>query len=159
MNYFAKNMKLLRMVLGMSQDQLAQHLGVNRHNIASYERDSSKPNVSIMLQIADLFGVDLGLMVQEDLSKKEYKKHTMGKTISDSTIKKLLQTTTTPTAEKVTAPTTNGPNIVVNMPQLTSNEDDTQLQILHQDVHNIATNLERIADLLEICLQKNKKST
>lgn len=59
MSYFPKNLKYLRKTAHLSQEQLATEIGLNRGNIASYEKGSALPSIKKMIEISRLFNVDL----------------------------------------------------------------------------------------------------
>lgn len=50
--YFGKNLKLLRKLKGVSQQELAKNVGLSRNNIASYESGTVEPNAKSFLKIA-----------------------------------------------------------------------------------------------------------
>lgn len=68
MNYFAKNLKYLRRARDLSQEELGKKVGLNRGNIASYEKGSAEPNMTNLSKIGKFFKVDLGDLIEEDLS-------------------------------------------------------------------------------------------
>ena len=53
--YFSR----LRKSADMTQSELAEKLGLTRQAVSSYERGDSFPDVSILVLIADIFGVTL----------------------------------------------------------------------------------------------------
>ena len=69
MDYIALNIKFLRTVAGLSQEELAQKVELNRGNITSYERGAAKPNINTIKRIAAFFNTDLEKLVQTDMSK------------------------------------------------------------------------------------------
>ncbi|TAF73190.1 MAG: XRE family transcriptional regulator [Bacteroidetes bacterium] len=52
------NIKLFRERLGLSQENMAQYLGVKREMVSYYENGVRTPNVDILKKLADLFGVE-----------------------------------------------------------------------------------------------------
>ena len=56
-NLLPRNIKSLRRKLRFSQEELAQKLGLNRGNIASYENGSAEPKICNLLKFASLFRV------------------------------------------------------------------------------------------------------
>lgn len=65
MNYVASNLKFLRKQTGLSQDQFAVRLDLNRGNIASYEKGSAEPSIEKIVKFA-AFLISMSLL----LSKK-----------------------------------------------------------------------------------------
>gem|GEM_PF-614144 len=71
----SNNIKYLRKKLGYNQEQLAQALTINRSNIAAYEAKNVEPRLRIILEMSELFDIDLKTFLQTyiddeiDLSK------------------------------------------------------------------------------------------
>lgn len=57
MTTFGQNLQLLRRRTGLSQQQLAEQLGVSRQAISKWELDAAKPDLDNLLQISRLFAV------------------------------------------------------------------------------------------------------
>lgn len=53
----------LRKDAGLTQDQLAEILRINKHSISSYERDKSEPPDVIKIAIADYFNVSIDYLL------------------------------------------------------------------------------------------------
>lgn len=68
----AKNISQLRQKKGMTQLDLAEKLNYSDKAVSKWERGESLPDVGILLEIADLFGVSLDYLVT--LDHKEEKK-------------------------------------------------------------------------------------
>lgn len=49
----------LREDMGLTQDELADKIHVARSTISGYENGTSQPSYSVLLQLADFFGVSL----------------------------------------------------------------------------------------------------
>ncbi|WP_168797567.1 helix-turn-helix transcriptional regulator [Neolewinella litorea] len=71
MNYLSSNIKFLRKQRKLSQQQLADDLGVKRSNIAAYETKNVEPRLALIHEMANYFGVALEDLVITDL-KVEY---------------------------------------------------------------------------------------
>lgn len=56
---FGEKLKLLRKKSGMSQEKLAEKLGVSRQAITKWERNAGTPGIENMMAISDLFGVSV----------------------------------------------------------------------------------------------------
>jgi transcriptional regulator with XRE-family HTH domain len=68
MNYIARNLRFLRNRRNLSQEALATQIGLNRGNIATYEKGSAEPNASRMLLICRFFEVPLADFIEKDFS-------------------------------------------------------------------------------------------
>lgn len=60
----AKHIAQLRMAGGMTQSQLAEKLNYSDKAVSKWERGESLPDVAVLTQIADLFGVTLDYLVR-----------------------------------------------------------------------------------------------
>lgn len=69
-HYLSTNIRVLRKRMRLSQEELAQSLGLNRGNIASYENGTAEPKISNLLNMAQFFGVSLIDLAQYDLSNE-----------------------------------------------------------------------------------------
>lgn len=66
--HFAKNLKFLRKRKNISQDELAQTLGVKRTSISGYENGSSEPPLLTLLKVSDYFKFGVDRLLREDLT-------------------------------------------------------------------------------------------
>ena len=69
--FLQQNIRLLRKGLKLSQEELANRVGLNRGNIASYENGTAEPKICNLLKIANLFGISIIDITQRDLADKE----------------------------------------------------------------------------------------
>lgn len=60
------NIAKLRKTLALTQENLALYLGVSRVQISHYERGERDISVTEMNKLADLFGVELSDLLEED---------------------------------------------------------------------------------------------
>ena len=65
------NLRFLRKELNLSQEEMANRVGLNRGNIASYENGSAEPKICNLLKFAKIFGVSLLDLTQRDLTIKD----------------------------------------------------------------------------------------
>lgn len=63
MAQFDKILKLLRNEKNMSQQELADALGISKSSINMYERGERQPNFEILEMIADYFNVDIDYLL------------------------------------------------------------------------------------------------
>ncbi len=59
----AKNITELRLASGMTQMELAEKLNYSDKTVSKWERAESSPDISILVEIAQLFGVSLDTLV------------------------------------------------------------------------------------------------
>lgn len=67
--YLHQNIRSLRKHLNISQEELANRIGLNRGNIASYENGSAEPKICNLLKMSKLFCISLSDLTQKDLSE------------------------------------------------------------------------------------------
>ena len=60
---FAENFRNARKNAGLTQQQVADVLGLDRSSIAQYERGVSKPNIEKILKICALFEISLDELI------------------------------------------------------------------------------------------------
>ncbi|BDD01782.1 helix-turn-helix domain-containing protein [Persicobacter psychrovividus] len=84
MKYFADNLKFLRRQNNFSQEQLAKHLGLNRGNIASYEKMTAEPKIENLLKICKFFNVEVSEFLEKDLQNIAIIQEEMEKVNSES---------------------------------------------------------------------------
>ena len=73
MNAIGKSIRSLRELEGLSQQKLADLVGVTRSAISMYETGSTYPKIAVLQKIAAVFGVSVSSMVYEqDKEAAEY---------------------------------------------------------------------------------------
>lgn len=65
--YLSGNIRFLRKQMSLSQEELAGKLGMNRGNIASYEKGTAEPKLCNLLRMSEFFHVTLLDITQRDL--------------------------------------------------------------------------------------------
>ncbi len=70
-NIVAKNITELRRANNMTQLELAEKLNYSDKTISKWERAESSPDISVLIEIADLFGVTLDYFVKAEHTEKE----------------------------------------------------------------------------------------
>lgn len=63
---FAKQLKMLRKKMGISQEELAEQLGVTPQSVSKWEGGKSYPDTAKLVEIAKFFKVSLDTLVFED---------------------------------------------------------------------------------------------
>jgi transcriptional regulator with XRE-family HTH domain len=62
-----QNIAKTRKLQGLSQENLGAYLGVTREQISHYERGAREISVTDLNKLADLFGVELADLLEEDM--------------------------------------------------------------------------------------------
>jgi len=76
----ARNIAALRQAAGMTQLELAEALHYSDKAVSKWERGESVPDISVLKQVADLFGVTVDHLISEPSAQAPVKKHTSGRT-------------------------------------------------------------------------------
>ena len=71
MSKIAKNIRVLRGIRKLSQEQLAIELDIPRSRIGSYEEGRAEPPCALLVQLSDFFHVSIDALVRADLSKTD----------------------------------------------------------------------------------------
>ena len=64
--YIGSNIKKLREERGITQAQLAERLGVSFQAVSKWECGTTVPDVGILPDVAELFGVTVDFLFRED---------------------------------------------------------------------------------------------
>lgn len=83
MLFIAQNLRFLRKKLGLSQQALAEKIGLNRGNIASYEKGSAEPSAQNLLKVSTFFKVDLVDFIDKNLAEAENQDAEGGESLSN----------------------------------------------------------------------------
>ncbi|RXP55781.1 helix-turn-helix domain-containing protein [Lutibacter sp. HS1-25] len=68
MNYLAKNIKHLRTLKGLTQEQFSSILNVSRSRISSYEEDRAIPPIDFLVALSNYFNIPIDAFIKNDLS-------------------------------------------------------------------------------------------
>ena len=68
MNYIAKNIRHLRSLKGLTQEQLAEEIQTTRSRIGSYEEGRSEPPIHMLVVFSEYFKLPIDILVKSDLS-------------------------------------------------------------------------------------------
>lgn len=72
--FFSTNLKKLREEKGLSQNKLAEKIGVNQTTIARWEDDNRVPTIDNAIDVAEALNVSLPDLLGKDLRLEEIKK-------------------------------------------------------------------------------------
>lgn len=66
-----KNLKILRNSKGISQQQLAESIGVSQQSVNKYENHNIEPDISTLIAIADFFETSVDYVIgNTDINKR-----------------------------------------------------------------------------------------
>lgn len=69
---FSEKLTALRRQMGMSQEQLADRLGVTRQSVSKWESGTAAPELSKLIVLSDLFSVSVDYLVKDNLEEPEH---------------------------------------------------------------------------------------
>lgn len=86
--YLPDNLRQLRKRMNWSQEEMADKIGLNRGNIASYENGTAEPKICNLIKLANLFGVSAYDLIHhpikdEDSYQVAVQRHQNGKSAID----------------------------------------------------------------------------
>lgn len=67
-----QNLKYLRRKTGISQQILANSIGVSRTTLGDYERGRTEPDIESLIVMADYFDISIDSLLRKDLKKEDY---------------------------------------------------------------------------------------
>ena len=68
MNFLANNIKHIRVLKGLTQEQFAEDLKVSRSRISSYEESRAIPPIDFLVVLSDYFNIPIDILIKNDLS-------------------------------------------------------------------------------------------
>lgn len=77
MRFDRNNLKMYRKRSGLTQEQLAEKIGVSRQSVAKWERGDSLPDIENVIALADLYEVTIDSLVR-DLTSLDENAKTVG---------------------------------------------------------------------------------
>lgn len=57
MIYFGEKLKALRIEKGLTQQQIAEKIGLVKGSISAYEQSAKYPSIDVLIKLCELFGV------------------------------------------------------------------------------------------------------
>ena len=67
-NKFSENLKKIRKEHNLSQEQLADKLGVSRQSVSKWESNQAYPEMDKVLQICKMFNVNIDELMNQDIN-------------------------------------------------------------------------------------------
>jgi transcriptional regulator with XRE-family HTH domain len=67
MKRFGEKLRSLRKKQGFTLTEIGDELGVHQTFVSQLELNKRKPNAEMILKIADIFGVDINVLMRDEL--------------------------------------------------------------------------------------------
>ena len=67
---FGENLQFLRKRAGMTQEGLAEKMGVSRQSVSKWESNAAYPETDAILRLCDLFHCDMDTLLRGDVSRR-----------------------------------------------------------------------------------------
>lgn len=71
-HFLSINLKYLRNKRQISQQQLADQLGIARSSLAEYERGKTEPNLDTLIKISKAFNITLDALITQNIQHQDY---------------------------------------------------------------------------------------
>jgi transcriptional regulator with XRE-family HTH domain len=71
MTKIAKNIRVLRGLKKLSQEQLAEELKINRSRLGAYEEGRNEPPIEILISLSTFFQISIDALIRGDLSQTD----------------------------------------------------------------------------------------
>jgi transcriptional regulator with XRE-family HTH domain len=68
MKYLSNNIKHIRSLKGLTQEEFAEDLKVSRSRISSYEENRAVPPIDFLVELSEYFNIPLDILIKNDLS-------------------------------------------------------------------------------------------
>ena len=68
-SFAGQNLKYLRKLRGLTQEEFATKLGIKRSLLGAYEEERAEPRIDVLETISDLFKVSLDDLLRRDISE------------------------------------------------------------------------------------------
>lgn len=69
MSLISDNLKILRKKIGLTQEQMAQQIGIKRSLLGAYEEGRADPRISNLLKFAEIFNLSVDQLIGMDLTE------------------------------------------------------------------------------------------
>ena len=77
-------LKTLRLEKSLTQEQLAEQFGVTGRTVSRWENGNNMPDISILVELADFYGVDIRELID---GKRKSEEHMMNEDLKDTLVK------------------------------------------------------------------------
>ena len=147
---FSEKLSYLRKKAGLSQEQLADRLGVTRQSVSKWESGAAMPELVKLIALSELFGVSVDYLVKDHMAEQEQASGNSSDTARLEQKLDALSRQVDADEEKMLE------QLAVIVQQLTENAASSSTQ-LTQYQQNLQTEMETgKSDLTETAMQKYK---
>lgn len=84
-------LKNVRTKIGMTQEKVAEEIGVSRQTISNWENNKSFPDIMSVIHLSNLYSVSLDELLKEDEKMMEYLQESTNKVKSRQRLTKLIE--------------------------------------------------------------------
>jgi len=70
-DYLSKNIRYIRTLKSLSQEQFADDLKVSRSRISSYEENRAKPPINFLIALSNYANITMDALIKEKLNNLE----------------------------------------------------------------------------------------
>ncbi|MBC7450111.1 MAG: LexA family transcriptional regulator [Cytophagales bacterium] len=92
MSLISENIKYFRKQLGLTQEQLAQRIGIKRSLLGAYEEGRAEPGLETLTILSRMFNTSVDVLISETLSDPEKRKEALNKDIEGKKLRVLAIT-------------------------------------------------------------------
>jgi len=71
MDYIRENVRYLRRLKGLTQEELSDALNIKRSQLGAYEEGRAKPNYEVLVNMAKFFSITLDALITKNLEKSK----------------------------------------------------------------------------------------
>lgn len=83
MLYLSENLKKYRALKNLTQEDVAEYLGITPQSVSKWERQESYPDITFLPALASIFETSIDLLLGMDTIRAEQTQHNIHKTASD----------------------------------------------------------------------------
>jgi transcriptional regulator with XRE-family HTH domain len=88
-----QKLKHTRLAVGLTQESVAEKIGVSRQTISNWENDRSYPDIVSVIELSNLYSISLDELLKEDLKMVEYLQESTDVVKSRQKLSKLILVT------------------------------------------------------------------
>ena len=68
MGLVSENIKFLRKKIGLTQEQMAEKLGIKRSLLGAYEEGRADPRIANLVKFSEIFGITVDQIISSDMT-------------------------------------------------------------------------------------------